>query len=82
MSYDRHLKSAHNAIQYLQTGTSRCQTNKMAEEQEVSSAASSLSPKTTVKDLQFIITEPAGGFYMMPNDAYNEVFNGIFIGEA
>lgn len=54
----------------------------MAEEQEVSGAASSLSQKTTVKDLQFIITEPAGGFYMMPNDAYNEVFNGIFIGEA
>lgn len=56
--------------------------NKMAEETEVSGAVSSLSPNTTVKDLQNIITEPAGGFYMMPNDAYNEVFEGIFVGEA
>ena len=57
-------------------------TNKMAEELDVSVAASSSSCNTTVKDLQDIITEPAGGFYMMPSDAYNEVFDGIFIGEA
>lgn len=54
----------------------------MAEELEVPVAASSSSCNTTVKDLQDIITEPAGGFYMMPSDAYNEVFDGIFIGEA
>ena len=38
--------------------------------------------KTTVKDLNQIITEPAGGFLMMPSDGYNEVFDGIFLGEA
>ena len=38
--------------------------------------------KTTVEDLNRIITEPTGGFFMMPSNAYNEVFDGIFLGEA
>ena len=35
----------------------------------------------TVKDLQNIITAPSKGLFMMPSDAYNEVFEGILIGE-
>lgn len=38
--------------------------------------------KTTVKDLNQIITEPAHGFFMLPSDPYNEVFDGIFVGDA
>lgn len=45
-------------------------------------APSSSSGKTSVEDLNYIITDPAGGLFMMPSDAYNEVFDGIFIGEA
>jgi len=56
-------------------------TNKMAED-VVASSVSSCSCKTSVEDLNNIITDPAGGFYMMPSDAYNEVFDGILIGEA
>ena len=55
--------------------------NKMAEEVAASSVSSS-SGKTSVEDLNYIITEPAGGFFMLPSDAYNEVFDGILIGEA
>ena len=53
-------------------------------EEEVSEASSvaSSSCKTSVEDLNFIITDPAGGFFMLPSDAYNEVFDGILIGEA
>ena len=51
--------------------------NKMAEE-----VAASSSGRSSVEDLNYIITEPAGGFFMMPSDAYNEVFDGILIGEA
>jgi len=54
--------------------------NKMAE--DVASSVSSSSGKTSVEDLNYIITDPAGGFFMMPSDAYNEVFDGILIGEA
>ena len=36
----------------------------------------------TVNDLNEIITEPSGGMFMLPSDPYNEVFDGIFIGEA
>lgn len=57
-------------------------TNKMAEDVAVASPVSSSSGKTSVEDLNNIITDPAGGFYMMPSDAYNEVFDGILIGEA
>ena len=35
----------------------------------------------TVKDLHNIITEPSNGVFMMPSEAYNEVFVGIYIGE-
>ena len=42
----------------------------------------SLDAKTTVKDLNQIITEPAHGFFMLPSDPYNEVFDGIFVGDA
>jgi len=59
--------------------------NKMAEEVSVAapaSSASSSSGKTSVEDLNCIITDPAGGMFMMPSDAYNEVFDGILIGEA
>ena len=52
----------------------------MAEEEENTSASN--SAKITVEDLNHIITEPAGGFFMMPSDAYNEVFDGIFLSEA
>lgn len=45
-------------------------------------APSSSSGKTSVEDLNYIISDPAGGLLMMPSDAYNEVFDGIFIGEA
>jgi len=38
--------------------------------------------KTTVEDLNQIITEPAHGLFMLPSDPYNEVFDGIFVGEA
>ena len=54
--------------------------NKMAEEEENTSTSN--SAKITVEDLNRIITEPAGGFFMMPSDAYNEVFDGIFLSEA
>lgn len=54
----------------------------MAEDVAVASPVSSSSGKTSVEDLNNIITDPAGGFYMMPSDAYNEVFDGILIGEA
>lgn len=53
----------------------------MAEE-EAEMASASNSGKTSVEDLNRIITEPAGGFFMMPSDAYNEVFDGIFLSEA
>lgn len=52
--------------------------NKMAED----CSGSSSSGKTSVEDLNYVITDPAGGFFMMPSDAYNEVFDGILIGEA
>lgn len=52
--------------------------NKMAEDSSVSSS----SGKTSVEDLNYVITDPAGGLFMMPSDAYNEVFDGILIGEA
>lgn len=55
-------------------------TNKMAEDVAVASSVSSCS--TSVEDLNNIITGPAGGLYMMPSNAYNEVFDGILIGEA
>lgn len=45
-------------------------------------SGSSSSGKTSVEDLNYVITDPAGGFFMMPSDAYNEVFDGILIGEA
>ena len=56
----------------------------MAEDVEtlVETASASNSGKTSVEDLNHIITEPAGGFFMMPSDAYNEVFGGIFLSEA
>ena len=38
--------------------------------------------KTTIEDLNEIITEPANGFFMLPSDPYNEVFDGIFVGDA
>ena len=50
----------------------------MAEEAE--EAVSNVAVKTTVKDLNQIITEPANGFFMLPSDDYNEVFEGIFLG--
>lgn len=52
--------------------------NKMAEDSSVSSS----SGKTSVEDLNYIITDPAGELLMMPSDAYNEVFDGILIGEG
>ncbi|KAJ7337192.1 Dual specificity protein phosphatase 3 [Desmophyllum pertusum] len=55
--------------------------NKMAEE-VASSASTGDSLNTTLMDLNYIITEPAGGMFMMPSDAYNEVFDGIFLSEA
>ena len=57
-------------------------TNKMAEDIAVRFSVSSGSCKTSVEDLNNIITGPASGLYMMPSDAYNEVFDGILIGEA
>ena len=56
----------------------------MAEDAEVAlgSSASSSSDKTSVENLMYIITEPADGLFCLPSDAYNEVFDGILIGEA
>ena len=48
---------------------------------EVDSSPSN-SAKITVEDLNQIITGPAEGFFMLPSDAYNEVFDGIFLSEA
>ena len=45
-------------------------------------SSSSNSAKITVEDLTDIITEPADGFFMLPSDAYNKVFDGIFLSEA
>ena len=58
--------------------------NKMAEDAEVAlgSSTSSSSGKTSVENLMNIITEPADGFFCLPSDAYNEVFDGILIGEG
>lgn len=50
--------------------------NKMAEDAEVALG------KTSVENLMCIITEPADGHFCLPSDAYNEVFDGILIGEA
>ncbi|KAL9975475.1 hypothetical protein ACROYT_G012637 [Oculina patagonica] len=52
----------------------------MAEEENTASASN--SGKISVEDLNRIITKPAGGFFKMPSDAYNEVFDGIFLSEA
>lgn len=56
----------------------------MAEDAEVTlgSSATSSSGKTSVENLMYIITEPADGLFCLPSDAYNEVFDGILIGEA
>ena len=54
----------------------------MEEEVTAATSVSSSSGKISVEDLSFIITDPAGGFFMLPSDAYNEVFDGILIGEA
>lgn len=48
----------------------------MAEDAEVALG------KTSVENLMCIITEPADGHFCLPSDAYNEVFDGILIGEA
>ena len=64
--------------------------NKMAEDgaedAEVNvasdSSVSSSSGKTSVENLMYIITEPADGLFCLPSDAYNEVFDGILIGEG
>ena len=38
-------------------------------------------PRTTLGELQSIISKPANGLFMLPSDSYNEVFDGIFIGD-
>lgn len=40
-----------------------------------------ITPRTTVEELRSIITESSNGLLLLPSDAYNEVFDGIFIGE-
>lgn len=40
-----------------------------------------ITPRTTVEDLRSIITESSNGLLLLPSNAYNEVFDGIFIGE-
>lgn len=57
---------------------------KMAEDAEVAlgSSVNTCSGKTSVENLMCIITEPADGLFRLPSDAYNEVFDGILIGEA
>ncbi|XP_064635492.1 dual specificity protein phosphatase 3-like [Lineus longissimus] len=39
-------------------------------------------PQCTVEELEEIITGPSGGFTMLPNEAYHEVYPSIFLGEA
>lgn len=41
-----------------------------------------MTPRTTVEELRSIITESSKGLLLLPSDAYNEVFDGIFIGES
>ena len=56
----------------------------MAEDAEVAlgSSVNTCSCETSVENLMCIITEPADGLFRLPSDAYNEVFDGILIGEA
>jgi len=35
----------------------------------------------SARDLSEIITEPSGGVYVLPNEAYNEVYPDVFIGD-
>ncbi|XP_065347793.1 uncharacterized protein LOC135944630 isoform X1 [Cloeon dipterum] len=35
----------------------------------------------SVKELSHLITEPSGGVYVLPTDAYNEVYPDLFIGD-
>lgn len=39
-------------------------------------------PRTNLGELQSIISKPANGLFMLPSDSYNEVFDGIFIGDS
>ena len=36
----------------------------------------------TVEELENVLTAPSGGMSMTPSDAYNEVYDGIYIGEG
>ena len=36
----------------------------------------------TVEELDNILTAPSNGMSMCPSDAYNEVYEGIYIGEG
>lgn len=35
----------------------------------------------SAKELSHILTEPSGGVYVLPNEAYNEVYPDVFIGD-
>ena len=39
------------------------------------------TPRATVEELRSIITESSNGLLLLPSDSYNEVFDGIFLGE-